>query len=102
MGGLRDQYNFWDFFDTPNPNADPRRDQHVSIGDILRVVRRFGSTGDPGGDPLSAPPDAPAYHTAYDRGGTNGQYPWTLLPPDGVVSVGDIRAIVSQFGHNCA
>ena len=107
-GGRRDPTNFWDFFDTPDEqNA---RDRAVSVADILGVVVRFGSDGDAALNPLSAPPAAPAYHTAFDRTSPptaseepdpDRREPWDVQPPDGVVSVQDILAVVTQFGHSC-
>jgi hypothetical protein len=99
-GGLRDSFNFWDFYDVPT-GSPLARDKVVGSADIGGVVARFGSTGDPAGDPLSAPPAAPAYHTAYDRGGVLGPNNWNLKPPDGVISIGDQGAVVAQFGHTC-
>lgn len=102
LGGSRNPKDRWDFFDVPT-DAPPVRDRNVSIGDVGGIVGRYGAYGDPGGDPLAPPPAAPAYHTAYDRGGiTPGGEPWNLLPPDGMITVGDIGAVVSQFGHSCA
>ena len=46
-GGLRDHTDFWDFFDTPNPNAMPQRDKFINVADIARVVARLGTSGDP-------------------------------------------------------
>jgi hypothetical protein len=102
LGGLRDPNNFWDFFDVP-VGAPPARDRVVSGGDIAAVVARFGAFGDPGGDPLAPAPPAPAYHTAFERGGmTPGSDLWDLLPPNGSISSADIGAVVAQFGHSCA
>ena len=99
LGGLRDPNNPWDFFDTPN--AANERDQAVSIADVGRVVARFGSSGDPTGDPFSPPP-ATGYHTAFDRSAAPpGEDLWDLGPPNGDISVADIGAIVAQFGHTC-
>jgi lysophospholipase L1-like esterase len=99
-GGRRDPGSFWDFFDTPN--ASNVRDQVIDVGDIFRVVDRFGAFGDPSIDPLSAPP-ASGYHTAFDRSppGPGGDS-WDLSPPYGTVDIGDIFASVAQFGHSCA
>jgi hypothetical protein len=97
-GGRRDPNDFWDFFDTPdNSNV---RDRAVTVADIGRVASRFGSTGSPGIDPLSAKPPAPAYHTAFDRSPAIGD-PWDLGPPGGSITAGDIGATVAQFGHSC-
>jgi hypothetical protein len=101
-GGMRNPKDRWDFFDVP-VGAPPARDRVVSGGDIAAVVARFGTFGDPGGDPLAPAPPAPAYHTAFDRGGmTPGSDLWDLLPPNGSISSADIGAVVAQFGHSCA
>ena len=42
LGGRRDRTNFWDFFDTPNPNANPQRDRAVTVADIFAVAAQFG------------------------------------------------------------
>ena len=96
-GGLRDPLNFWDFFDTPNPNRLPQRDKFINVADIARVVARFGTSGDPGIDPLSTPPKD-GYHTAYDRFAVEGKLSG---PADGFIGAGDILLVVLQFGHTC-
>ncbi len=102
LGGRRNPKDRWDFFDVPT-GAPPARDRVVAVGDIGGVVQRFGTNGDPAGDPLLPPPPPPAYHTAYDRGGViPGGDPWDLLPPNGSITVSDIAAVVAQFGHRCA
>ncbi|MEX1255549.1 MAG: PQQ-dependent sugar dehydrogenase [Dehalococcoidia bacterium] len=101
LGGQRDPLSVWDFMDqwTGSPFT---RDRIISIGDVGAVVNRFGASGNPGGDPLTPPPDMTGYHTSADRNGSiPGQDPWDLQPPDGNVSIGDIGAAVVQFGHNC-
>ncbi|MGB2694785.1 MAG: flexitail domain-containing putative surface protein [Dehalococcoidia bacterium] len=100
LGGLRDPFYFWDFFDTLLP--DGARDRIISTGDIFRIVGRFGTNGDPSIDPLSQLP-ASGYHTAFDRSPpASGGDPWDLGPPDGSISAGDILFVVRQFGHTCA
>ncbi|MEX1253390.1 MAG: flexitail domain-containing putative surface protein [Dehalococcoidia bacterium] len=101
QGGQRNPKNFWDFFDTPD--AANVRDRVVTAGDIARVVARFGSTGDPAIDPLSAPSAAPAYHTAFDRSPAppSGDI-WDVGPPNGSITASDLAAVVAQFGHSCA
>ena len=79
------------------------------ISDIGGVVARFGASQEPPpsedealAEALTTPPPAPAYHAAFDRGGViAGQDAWNLLPPNGGVTVGDIGAVVAQFGHSC-
>ena len=91
-GPASDPENFWDFFDTPN--AANERDKMVTIADVARVVARFGSFGPADIDPLSDPPPAPEYHTAFDRA-ADGQ------GPDGRIDITDIGLIVAQFGTTC-
>ena len=97
FGGSRNPNNVWDFFDTPD--SSNVRDKAVSISDIGRIVARFGTTGDPGIDPLSSPPSS-GYHTAFDRT-PSGPNVWNLGPADGSVAIQDIGLIVAQFGHSC-
>lgn len=109
LGGQRNPLNFWDFFDTPNPNVKPMRNRAVSVGDIIQVVQRFGATGNPNGNPLLRPPKA-GYDTAYDRTpppsaaqelDPSKREPWDLGPPNGSITVQDILLVVSQFGTSC-
>jgi hypothetical protein len=99
-GGLRDPNNFWDFFDTPD-NSN-QRNKVVAGADFFRVLARFGSSGDPGGDPLSLPPPAPAYHTAFDRGPSSGPNTWNLTAANGAIAGTDFFAFLEQFGHSCS
>ena len=98
-GGLRDHTSYWDFFDTPI--VGNTRDRTITIGDIGAVVGRFGAFGDAEGDPRSEPPPPPSYHAAFDRGGQAGEHVWDQAPANGSISVGDIGAVVAQFGHGC-
>ncbi len=101
-GGLRHPHDIWDFMDqwTGSPFT---RDKIVAVGDIGAVVARFGASGDPNGNPLTPPVSATGYHTSADRNGSiPGLQPWNLQPPDGTIGIGDIGAVVAQFGHNCA
>lgn len=108
LGGQRDPFWFWDFLDTPDQNN--ARDRLVTITDIGAVVSRFGATREPPptesealAEALTTPPAAPAYHTAFDRGGViPGESLWDQLPPDGNISIADIGGIVGQFGHDCS
>jgi len=94
LGGRRDPALFWDFFDTPP------RDRAVSIAEIVRVVGRFGSSGDAGRDPLGPPAPSPAYHPAFDRTG-GGAEGWLAGPANGSITIQDITLAVAQFGHSC-
>lgn len=104
-GGQRNPKDFWDFLDVWT-GTPPERDGAVSVGDILAVVKRFGASQDPPpteqealAEALTTPDPAPAYHASFDRG--DGSLGTTVTPPDGVISAGDIAAVVSQFGHSC-
>jgi subtilisin family serine protease len=99
LGGLRNPLDVWDFFDTPT--ASNVRDKIILSSDTSRVQARFGSDGDPTIDPLSPPPPAPAYHPAFDRGGTVGPNAWNLAPANGSIRIPDITAVVNSFGHDC-
>lgn len=94
-GGARNPKNYWDYFDTPD--AANARDRTITVSDIVRVVGRFGTVGDRLIDPLSAPPST-GYHTAFDRSLVPGALSGAA---DGRVTIGDIAAVVSQFGHSC-
>lgn len=109
LGGRRDPYNFWDFFDVPN--ADGVRDGRIGLmGDILRVAARLGVTDSDGtasinrhSDPLSpVPADVRTYHPAFDRSrAANGTDAWDLGPPDGTINLFDVLGVVMQYGHHC-
>lgn len=100
FGGSRDPNFFWDFFDTPD--AANVRDRAITVGDIFRVVSRFGRTGNPAIDPLSLPPPT-GYHTAFDRSPPSpGGNLWNSNAADGTIVVNDILLGVVQFGHRCA
>jgi len=99
QGGQRNSQDFWDFFDTPP------RDRAVTIGDIGRIVARFGTYG--GGatsivDALAAPPAAPAYHAGFDRmPSTLSGQPWRTNAPNGSITIQDITIAIQSFGHSC-
>ena len=108
VGGQRNPKYHWDFFDVWT-GLPAGRDGAVSVSDIGAVVARFGATREPVptkesalAEALTLPPLAPAYHTAFDRGGPlPGQNLWNLQPPDGSINIVDIAAVVAQFGHSC-
>ena len=82
-GGQRNPINPWDYF---NPSGDGLN----RVDDILTVIQHYGlHAGDAG------------YDTKYDRTYL-GPNMWNLGPPDGLISVSDILAIIRQFGHDCA
>ena len=94
-GGMRDPHYFWDFF-------DPTLDGTVSLLDVFALLGRFGAVGDPSVDPFSEPPPEPAYHTRFDRGPQVGANGWNVAPSDGAISLFDVLALLSQFGHTCS
>ena len=98
-GGQRDAKNFWDFFDVPT-GTPPTRDRMVLVNDIAAVAARFGSFGDVSRDPLSDPPPAPTYHTAFDRSPAGSKI-WEAGPPDGAIFITDVVTVMNQFGHSC-
>ncbi|MGB2695339.1 MAG: flexitail domain-containing putative surface protein [Dehalococcoidia bacterium] len=103
-GGGRSPSSIWDVYDTDTENlaaAGTHLEGAVFVGDITKVVLRFGKTGSPAIDPLSNA-SGTGYHTRYDRGGPiMGQNAWNLRPPNGSITIADIVNVVGQFGHNC-
>lgn len=102
-GGLRDPFNFWDFYDVPTgtwPNL--ARNASVSALDFFAVLARYNTEGDPDIDPLSLPP-ATGYHPAFDRSaaGSLGPDAWNIDKADGAISGLDMFAILAQVGHYC-
>jgi hypothetical protein len=96
-GGDRDPTNFWDFYDTPDNNG--HRDRSVSASDLARVLFRYGTRGDPTGDPLSGDPISRGYHVAFDRGGSAAGV--RHAAPDGILSGGDIGGVVRDYANTC-
>ncbi|MGB2693581.1 MAG: flexitail domain-containing putative surface protein [Dehalococcoidia bacterium] len=110
-GGLRDPFNFWDVRSVP-VGVPAVSDRAVSVSDVVAVVARFGSH-DAGATTIvsryshpvvTTVGPAPSYHPAFDTAGglVGSSGGWNLKGPDGAVAVGDVLAIVSQFGMNCA
>ena len=107
-GGQRDPLNFWDFTQQW-VGVPPAKNGTVTVGDMGAVVARFGTAQDPAlteeealAEALTQPMDATGYHASADRSGSAGPNPWNLLPPNGTITVGDLGAVVAQFGHFCA
>ena len=72
-------------------------------------MARFGSART-GGPPTNAqalvealtpPASSTGYHASGDRSANIGPNAWNAGPPDGAIVVGDIGAVVNQFGHAC-
>jgi len=102
VGGRRNPKNFWDFFDTPG--MGDVRDRAVTIGDISRVVSRFGSFGTATtvDDALAPAPAAPAYHAGFDRTpSTIVAEPWRTNAANGAITIQDIALAVQSFGNTC-
>jgi Tol biopolymer transport system component len=101
-GGMRDELNFWDFFDVPS-GPSLLRDGAVSGPDFFAILGRIGSSGNPAIDPRSTPDAAPAYHTAYDRSSPPpGGEVWDSGAADGTVAGTDLFLLLAQFGHECS
>ena len=75
----------------------PRRDRFAANDDFGAAPINRNS------DPLTVPPPASAYHTAFDRGGVIPEGdPWDLLPANGNIDLmNDIFGVAFSFGHNC-
>ncbi len=111
-GGRRDHTNFWDYADMPiqEPPASGIyvRDQMVRVNDILAVLARYFTDDDNSTapvnrntDPLSNPPGKTGYHPAFDRTYL-GPNQWNLGPPNGMIRIDDILAVIYQYFHDCA
>ena len=97
QGAPRDPHNYWDFFDTPSDvNV---RDRAIAIGDVGRLVARFGAVGDPSIRQSSPPLLPPEYHPAFDRTPSIGLGGGR---PNGSITVQDLALLVLQFGDTCA
>ena len=89
-GGLRDFTNPWDFYDvTGAGSASP--DGFVDLtNDVLGVIMHYSPNG------------GANYDARFDRGPSQGPYPWNMTAPDGVIDLpNDILGVVLQFGHHC-
>lgn len=91
LGGMRDPYNPWDYF-------DPTHDGLSRVDDILRVVNQYFI--DKWLDPPYNTILNPAYTENTDRTYL-GKNAWNLGPPNGFQRVDDIRAAVGQYFHDC-
>jgi hypothetical protein len=92
-GGLRNPINPYDYF-------NPTNDGENRIDDVLAVIGRYFTDGDPT-DPINQiPPAAPAYHAKFDREPL-GPDQWDLTQGNGEIRIGDILAIIYQYFHDC-
>jgi hypothetical protein len=116
LGGLRDPYNRWDFYDVWTGATKTTKDRAVAAADINGVLGRFGATDagpfrgiDRNSDPntatpvpLASAPLADRYHPAYDRGAAvAGGLGWQRTQPDGSITGTDFNATLAQFGASC-
>jgi hypothetical protein len=83
LGGKRDPYNPWDFF-------DPTEDGRVRVDDVLAVVQQY----------LIDSPQA-GYTMKTDRTFL-GPNSWSLGPPNGQQRVDDILNSVQQYYNDCS
>ena len=99
IGGLRDPYNRWDLIDVW---VNGVKDKTVNILDIGAIVKRFGSVGDPTGDPLVPPTALTGFDAGSDRSPPLiGSKVWNLGPPDGVINLIEIGEMAASFGNTC-
>ena len=102
LGGRRDPFNFWDFY-------DPTRNGAIGFTDFLALVERSGAVDfnktaqiNRNTDPLSEPPPAPAYHPRFDRGGQiPGGNLWEALPANGSIGFSDFLSLIRQNRATC-
>jgi hypothetical protein len=92
-GGLRDPLNPYDYF-------NPTNDGTVRVDDILAVVGRYFSSGDPTAPINQIPPAPPAYHAKFDRAPL-GPNVWNLMQGNGFIGIPDILAVIGQYFHDC-
>jgi hypothetical protein len=99
IGGSRDPYNYWDFFDTPD--SSNIRDRIVTVADITRIQssQRYFTNGDATVDPLSVPP-ASGYHPAFDRTFA-GPGQEDSGPANGQIRIDDIQNANRQYFDDC-
>ena len=103
-GGIRDPWNYWDFYDMDF-------DGSIGFGDFLEMLQHYGSD-DAGGTAVvnrnSHPiktPETPllVYHPRFDRGnfipGANG---WNENAADGSIGFNDFLSLLRQYTHSCA
>ena len=75
----------------------------MNIIDIGAIAQRFGSIGDPNGDPLDPPQELTSYHVSADRSSPDPEANlWNAGPPNGNINLIEIGLAIVQFGHSCA
>jgi YVTN family beta-propeller protein len=124
-----DPLNPWDFFDVPVPaNTDPTpngsKNKAINLQDVIAVLKYVGTSdgGPPNGNgvdydslkdgdwtgPATMYPDGSVDELdevgrRFDRSpGTEPNPPWEVGPPDGVISMSDVSAVLAQVGLSCA
>ena len=103
-GGIRDPWNYWDFFDMDF-------DGSIGFTDFLELLQHYGSD-DAGGTatvnrdshPIKTPETGLGiYHPRFDRGnsipGANG---WNENAADGSIGFNDFLSLLRQYTHACA
>ncbi len=92
LGGLRQWFNPWDYYDVLGPGAALPIDGVIDLAnDILGVILHFAPTG------------AAPYDVQFDRGPSAGPNAWNMTAPDGVIDLpNDILGVILQFNHRCA
>jgi len=119
LGGTRDPYNFWDFYDVPVPTAFNGgtlvdRDKAITIANDLLAVLEYAGTSD-GGLCNSGPDHIPstADDRCYDQDNNgDGQDDGILYDrsvgvtwsdaPDGAITIFvDMMLVLAQGGHSC-
>ena len=107
LGGRRDPFNFWDFYDTERVWSP----KSVGFLDLNALLQRFNTTDNNktapinrNSDPLTTPDPGPGvYHPLYDRGTfpIPGGDPWDEGPPDGAIGFLDMNAMLRQLNTSC-
>jgi hypothetical protein len=96
VGGRRDPFNAYDFFDPKPPGGDGTIDL---LNDIFGVAFKFGTAA-----PGPPNPGQADYDAAFDRGGgvPGSGTTWNIQGPDGTIDLlNDIFGVAFQFGHAC-
>jgi len=119
LGGTRDPYNFWDFYDVPVPTAFNGgtlvdRDKAITIANDLLAVLEYAGTSDgglcnSGPDRVPDTPDDRCYNQDNNSDGEDDglfydRRPgamWSDAPNGSIVVIEDILLVLAQGGHSC-